>query len=203
MKNEETSKPFNTVSNEQAAEPIEKNCTNYVDGNSVFILGAFDDTISKNIVPNLVKIINQQKSLKNGKIDFYINSYGGYCSELYSILSLVSLAKSNGIKINTFNMGIAYSCASILSVVGDERKMFKCAKNLMHLGETFSASSTFMQLDRNHKRQKDHFNNIVSMYATHTKLTEKKIRELMSDNCCYLNSNECLKFGLVDEVCDC
>ena len=199
----ENSKKSSSENLEQASDPIEKSTTSYVDGNSIFILGGFDDTISKNVVPNLVKLINQQKTLKNGKIDFYINSYGGYCSELFSLLSLISLAKSNGIKISTFNMGMAYSCASILAVVGDERKMFRCAKNLMHLGLSFSASSTFVQVDRNRKREKDHFNNIVSLYESHTKLTEKKIRELMSDNCCYLNSSECLRFGLVDEVCDC
>ena len=188
---------------DKAADPLEKNATNYVDGNSVFILGEFDDTISKNVVPNLLKIVNAQKKMRDGAVDFYINSPGGRCSELFSLLSMVALAKSYGVKVRTFNMGMAYSCASMLSVVGDERKMLRYARNLMHLGTTHSMSSTFTQVKRNQKRQKEHFDNIVSLYREHTKLAERQILEMMNDDCCFLGAAECLKYGLVDKVCDC
>ena len=192
-----------TSCGDTAIEIVEKSATNYVDGNSIYILGEFDDTITKNVVPNLVKIINAQKSLKSGKIEFYINSNGGYYSVLTELLSLISMAKGFGVKVITYNMGMAYSCASMLSVVGDERKMFKYAKNLMHLGTTFESNSTVKQLERNNKRQKEHFNDIIALYKEHSKLSEAKIREFMSDDCCFLNANECLRYGLVDEICVC
>lgn len=71
---------------------------------------------------------------KNPEIEIYINSYGGYASELLGLLSLIELAKSEGIKIKTYNIGCAYSCGSLLAVVGDERYMYRYADNLPHLG---------------------------------------------------------------------
>lgn len=182
---------------------VEKLSDNYVDGTSIYILGDFDDSISRNITPNLVKLIQTQKALKNGKIEFYINSSGGFCYELYELLSLISLAKSYGIKICTFNMGKAFSCGSILATVGDERKMFKYATQLIHLGTISASNKTFKQLERTTKRQKEHFLNVVNLYKEHSNLSEAKIKELLLDDCCYLNAKECLKYGLVDEICNC
>lgn len=189
-----------TKESECAIQSVEKGGVNYVEDNNVYILGEFDNSISKNIMPNMLKIINSQSNLKNGKIDFYINSNGGYTHELYGLLSMIALAKSNGIKIRTFNLGRAYSAGSYLAVVGDERKMYKYAFNLLHLGTTWESNSTIKQLDRNHTRQKEHFNNLIRIYKEHTKLTERQIKEMMADDCCFLNAKKCLKYGIVDEI---
>lgn len=189
--------------NDEPVDAVEKTSDNYVEGNSIYIMGGFDDTITKNVVPNLVRIIEQQRKLRDGKIEFYVNSVGGYVYALNSILTLVSIAKSHGIKIVTYNMGEAYSCGSILCVVGDERYMYRYAKNLMHLGQDFSVSSTIKNLKRNGRRSMRHFEGIIDIYKRHTKLSVDKIREIMSDDCYYLDAKECVRHGLADKILDC
>jgi len=179
---------------------VEKGGSNYVIDNNIYILGGFDDSISKGIIPNILPLIEQQKARKNGQINFLINSYGGYAKELYGLLAMVDMAKSEGIKITTFVLAHAYSCGSLLAVMGDERKMYRYADHLMHFGSTGDINETPEQLERNTKHQKEFFDNTVRMYAEHTKMRESVIRRKMSDDCFFLNADECLRYGLVDEI---
>lgn len=174
---------------------------NFVDNDgNVFILGEFDSTISQNVVPGLAKKIRDEANKPDGQIWFYINSNGGYCSELYNLLSLIDLAKSLGIKIFTVNMGRAYSCGSMLAIHGDHRAMYKYAKHLLHLGKQGEDVTTFEQINRTEKRWREHFDNIVRMYKENTKMEEKEIREILKDDGYFMNAEECKKYGLVDEI---
>lgn len=178
----------------------EEKILNYVVDNKVYILGKFDESISQNVVPNLIKLIEAEKCKKESTIEFYINSVGGYVNELYNLLSIIEIAKKDGIKIVTINMGNAYSCGSLLAVVGNVRKMFKYATNLMHLGLAGASVTTLKQIERNSKHLNEHFNNIIDIYKKHTKMSEKDIRKNLEDDDYYLNASECLKYGLVDEI---
>ena len=174
---------------------------NYMDKNGNFyILGEFDETISENVVPNLVKKIEEEEHKPEGKIIFYINSNGGYCHELYNLLALIDIAKQKGIRIYTIITGRAYSCGSMLAIHGDHRAIYKYGTHLMHLGEAGTLNHTFKQLERETNFIKEHFENIVKMYVENTNISEKQIREMLLDDSCFLNAEQCKELGLVDEI---
>jgi ATP-dependent protease ClpP protease subunit len=147
---------------------------NYVDttGN-IYILGDFDSTISQNVVPGLVKRIQEETDKPNGQIWFYINSRGGYCHELYNLLSLIDVAKSIGIKIYTVVMGNAYSCGSILAIHGDHRAIYKYGKHLAHLGQQGDTVTTFKQIERSNKRW---LNTLKTLFKC-TKIIQKCLKK--------------------------
>ena len=179
----------------------QKKMLNYVDtSGNVYILGEFDESISENVVPNLVKRMKELADEDDPKIFFYINSPGGLVSELYNLLALIDIAKQQGIKIYTIVTGNAYSCASMLAIQGDHRAIYKYGRHLMHLGEQGDAVQTFKQIDRCNKAAKEHFENIVKMYVENTNIPEKDVRKMLEDDCCYLNAEECKKLGLIDEI---
>jgi ATP-dependent Clp protease protease subunit len=191
----------NNFTENDVADNGSQKIVNFVDNDgNVFILGEFDSTISQNVVPGLAKKIRDEANKPDGQIWFYINSNGGYCSELYNLLSLIDLAKSLGIKIFTVNMGRAYSCGSMLAIHGDHRAMYKYARHLLHLGQQGDEVTTFEQISRTHKRWNEHFDNIVRMYKDNTKMEEKEIREILKDDGYFMNAEECKKYGLVDEI---
>lgn len=174
---------------------------NYVDmDGNIYLLGEFDDTISKNVTHNLVKLIDEQSALKEGTINFYINSNGGYDHELFNLLALIAIAKQKGIKITTTVLGRAYSAASLLAVQGDYRRMYKHADHLLHYGTASGEAKTPVQATRLKKHLDTKFNYMLSLYTEHTKLTRKWLEEHMYDDDLRLNAQECLKYGLVDEV---
>ena len=171
---------------------------NFIKDGKVYILGPFDRSISQNVVPGMAEIIGTNE--KNPTMVIYINSYGGYAAELFSVLAMIELAKHMGITVITHVVGVAYSCASLLAIHGNHRIMYRHATHLMHLGEHGFTSGTYEQLDRNHKHAKKWFDTIVKMYADHTKMTEAQVRKALSDDNYYLDAKECKKLGLCDEI---
>lgn len=173
---------------------------NYVDDGKIYILGEFDETISQNVVPEFTKLIAAKKDQKNAEINIYINSHGGYENELLALQALCDLARKEGIKIVTYVLGIAYSCGSLLAVYGDKRYMYKDAMNLMHLGETTKTVKTPLQLERINKFVNEFFERTIQTYKKCTKMPEKEIRKRLEDDKYFLNAQECLKYGLCDEI---
>lgn len=180
----------------------EKECSkeNFVKDGKVYILGPFDRSISQNVIPEMTNLIGENVFQKEPNITIYINSYGGYAAELFAMLSIIDLARSAGISISTYNIGVAFSCGSILAVYGDDRAMGKHATNLMHLGTIKSEGHTFMQLDRNYSFDKNHFNTIREIYAEHTKMDKAALDKALSDDGYFLNAKQCLKYGLCDKI---
>lgn len=173
---------------------------NYIKDTSVYIFSEFNEKIS-DLLPDFYSLILKVKDLKDPSIEIIINSPGGYSSELFGLLSYIDLAKSLGIKIITRVIGEAYSCGSYLAVVGDERCMSKYAFQLMHYGTGASSPvHNAVEIDRLTDYNKKHFENLVDIYAKHTKLDKRKIRALMRDNLLYLDAETCLKYGFCDYI---
>lgn len=190
----------NLVRTAEAANEEERKSCNFVKNGKVYILGDFDDSISRYVIPDLADMIAEGAGQKDTMIPIYINSWGGEADKLESILSLLSIANRNGIKIVTYNIGVAYSCGSMLAAAGDYRFMSKSARNMMHLGEIGSLSRTYEQLKRNSRDVKDFFDETVRFYRDHSKMTEKKIREILNDDMYWMGAKECLRLGLCDEI---
>lgn len=175
---------------------------NYVstDGD-VYIMGEFDNTISQHVVPAFKQLIENKAKERDAFITIFINSNGGFCHELYNMLSLIELAHARGIGIVTVVMGRAYSCGSMLAIHGDHRVMYKYANHIIHLGNTGSLGmSTEKQIEREHESMKRHFANIRKIYKEHTKLPAKELEEALTDDSYSLSAEECLKYGICDEI---
>lgn len=186
--------------NDGGPDTEERKSCNFVKNGKVYILGDFDDSISRYVIPDLADLISDGAVQRDTAIPIYINSMGGEADKLESVLSLLSIAQQNGIKIITYNIGVAYSCASMLAAAGDYRFMSQSARNMMHLGEIGSLSRTYEQLKRNSRDVKDFFDETVRFYRDHSKMTEKKIREILNDDMYWMGAKECLKLGLCDEI---
>lgn len=121
-------------------------------------------------------------------------------TELFGLLSILQIAKSMGISIITHNIGIAYSCASMLAVFGDYRTMSRYADNVAHFGTVGIEFKTFKQLDRENVYSKKHLNKIIDIYTEHTKLSKKELEDLLSDDKLHLDPKQCLKAGFCDKI---
>ena len=174
---------------------------NYVStDDDVYILGKFDETISQHVVPAFKQLIEKKSTLVNPNITIYINSPGGYCHELYNLLTMIDLAHARGINITTIVMGRAYSCGSMLAIHGDIRLMYKYSTHLIHLGEQGSFVTTEKQIKRETQFMEKHFNNIREMYLEHTKIPKKELDEALSVDSYFLDAEKCLEYGLCDEI---
>lgn len=181
-------------------EILKKSQENFVVGNRIYILGPFDRSISSDVIPAFVELIDGLRDVKDSVIEIYINSHGGYMSELLGLMTLVDLAKGYGIKIVTYNIGVAYSCGSLLSVIGDHRYMYRYAENLPHLGTAYMSPQTLEQLDRGVKHISEHFAKIILIYSQYTKASKKELEKILKDDDYIMNAEECLTKGFCDEI---
>lgn len=176
---------------------------NFNDDN-VFFLTDFDDTMEANIVLPLTREIQKQRTLKDGRIDLYINSFGGYKHLVYNLISLVEIAKREGITVRTIIPDVAYSAGSILAVTGTvgERYIERTGEHLIHYGSTGSHETTPEQAQRNFVWKQEGFKKILTTYKQYTNIPHDELDRLMNDDSAFIPANKCIRWGLADKYMD-
>jgi ATP-dependent protease ClpP protease subunit len=168
------------------------------DGN-VFFIGDFDDNAEQNLIIPLTKEIQKQRRLRDGRIDLYINSYGGYKHLVFQLVSLVETAKREGIVVRTIVPHIAFSAGSILAVTGTpgERYIEKDAEHLLHYGTTGSMETTPEQVERNGAIKTRDFKKILAHYNKYSSVPDLATK--MNDDSFFVPANKCLTWNLADK----
>jgi len=175
---------------------------NLNDGN-VFHLTDFDDNMEQTVVLPLYREIQKQSSLREGYIDLYINSFGGYRHLVFELISLVELAKRNGVIVRTVVPDIAYSAGSILAVTGTpgERYIERGGEHLLHYGFTGGGGeSTPEQVERNTIQKREGFKKIYKHYDKYTEVPG--LKEKMNDDSFFVPATSCIKWKIADKYMD-
>ena len=174
------------------------------DGN-VFLIGDFDDSMESDIVLPLIRQIQHQAKLVEGRIDLYINSFGGYAHLAFQLISLVETAKREGIVVRTIIPDVAYSAGSLLAVTGTPgyRFMERKANHLVHYGTAGGSNeSTPEQLERIFEEKRRHFKKMRQHYLDYTNIPADELDVLMNDDAAYLPAAKCVKWGMADAYMD-
>lgn len=177
-----------------------KKDANFYEDNNFYLYGEFDETIATNIIPKLIKQIEERKKIKESKIVFYISSDGGYAHILQSLLSLFERAKKSGIIIETNVFANAYSCGSMLACAGTKghRYIGEYAEHLCHLGTAglFVANDT--QHERESQRVKAHFDFVRATYKRYAKI--KNLEKVIHDDSYFIRGQDIIANGLADHM---
>ena len=129
-------------------------------------------------------------------INLNIASYGG---DVYAMLGLVDYMRGLPVKVNTHCVGTCMSAASVVLASGTgKRTMTKHATVMVHEGSAFEAGKTtdvMKGVDHLKELQKE-INKLMS------EVTNKDARfwELTQRNDTYLSAEECVNYGIVDEI---
>jgi ATP-dependent protease ClpP protease subunit len=175
---------------------------NFVKDNSVFIYGDFGDSIAKDVIPDLLKEIEKQSKLKDGKIKIYIDSNGGYTRYLFNMLAVIEDAKKKGIIVETYVFGYAYSCGSMLACAGSKghRYISYLAEHLCHLGFAGAGASNDVELERGRERVQAHFDKVRNLYRKYANL--KDLENVIKFDHYFIRGAEIIENGLADHFVD-
>ena len=128
-------------------------------------------------------------------IYLHINSYGG--SVFAGIAGMDQILKCK-IPVYTVVDGCAASAATFLSVVGRKRYINKHAHVLIHqLSSGFWGK--FSAIEDEVKNLKKLMKMIKEVYLENTKITKKQLDKMLKHDL-WLNAEEALEYGLVDEI---
>jgi len=129
------------------------------------------------------------------QIFLHLNSFGG---GVFAGLSGMDEILNCKIPVYTIVDGCCASAATFLSVVGKKRFINRHAYMLIH-----QITSFFWGKYEEFKDEKENLDKMMDMikkvYKEYTKFPIKKLEEILKRDL-WLNSDECLEYGLVDEI---
>lgn len=175
----------------------------YHDGRNTFYVGEFDEEMEQSLIIPLTASIRQQSELRDGRVDLWINSYGGNAHLLMHVLELVELAKNNDVVVRTIVTGAAYSAGSMLAIAGTEgeRYISKDAMHLVHYGSTGTMNdSTPLQASRNHEANQIMFKQVLAHYNRFSNLPDLA-NNILDDNW-FITAAKAKKWGMADKFTD-
>ena len=129
-------------------------------------------------------------------VNLIISSYGG---DVYAMLGTIDYFKSLPVKVNTHCIGACMSAAAVILACGTgKRTMSENSTVMVHEGSAFEVGKTSDVI-----KGADHMKklqiNINRILGNVTKKTQK-FWEDISHQDTYLTSEECLDYGIIDEI---
>lgn len=175
----------------------------YHDDRNTFYIGEFDGDMEANLILPFTLAVRQQANIKGGRLDLFINSYGGNAHLLMHMVELVEMAKRADVVVRTMVTGAAYSAGSMLAVAGTpgERYIAKNAMHLAHYGNTGAdGDETPLQAQRRHDANQLMFKQVVAHYEKYCDIPDLEAN-LVDDNW-YITSTQARRWKMADKLLD-
>ena len=159
----------------------------------ILLNGEIDDSVSNSVVAQLLYL----DSISHDDISLYINSPGGSVSSGLAIYDTMNFVKSD---VSTICIGLAASMGAFLLSSGTKGKRYSLPNSEIMIHQPLGGASgqaTEIKIACEHILElKNKLNKILS------KNTGKslKIIEKDTDRDNYMNSNDALRYGIIDEI---
>lgn len=175
---------------------------NALQNRTVDFVEDFEENSCYKAIYLLDKIVKNDK-LKNKKpsdITIRINSYGGYCYELWSLIDVIEGYKKEGYTFTTRSIGKSMSCGFILFLSGDTRIASKYSTLLHH--SVASGMSGKVQDLREELKHTERLNEMGRNYVLkQTNIPIEKLDEIDKNKEDYIFSLEELKeYNIATEI---
>lgn len=170
--------------------------------NKVFFYGSIDEQSMLDLNRILMEMDIKLQNMKNSLGDEYdpichlhINTYGG---EIYPALATVNIIKNMKTKVYTYIDGSVASAGTLISTVGVKRFAYKYSHLLIHQlsGQMWGK---FSEMEDEYYNSSNLMKTLKTFYKEHTKMPMKKIDEILKRDI-WLTSEECLQYGIIDEI---
>ena len=129
-------------------------------------------------------------------IELHIHSAGG---DLFSGLAAADVIRSCTSPIHTYVNGSTASAATLMSMCGSKRFMYKNAYMLIHQISSVIIQGKFEEFKDEMENQEKLMSQIKSIYLERSKMSEQQIEDLLKHDL-WLPAETCLEYGLVDEI---
>lgn len=166
---------------------------------NIFFIGDFDDALEDRVIIPLTQQVAEQSDAKDGRIDLYINSVGGYVHLVNHMVELVEIAKSQGVVVRTIVPDMAFSAGSALAITGTpgERYIARKAEHLIHYGQIMSFETTPEQIKRFTAWKDRKFKANLEHYKKYCNIPD--LDKHILDDGFFVTAQQALKWGMADK----
>tara|TARA_A100001201_G_C4087769_1_gene201086 strand:- start:1498 stop:2220 length:723 start_codon:yes stop_codon:yes gene_type:complete len=160
----------------------------------------FDGDVSSSSVHRCMKKLTCWSRM-NPKCDIEVifSSPGGSIIDGFELFDFIQELRYKGHKITTGSLGMAASMAGILLMAGDTRWIGHQSWMMIHRA-AFGAIGKTYEVEDEVKLVKRIEDRILDIFTSRSKLTKQKIRKLWDRKDWWIDADECLTLGLVDEI---
>jgi len=172
------------------------------DYNYVYV---FDDAVTDSSVKKCINQLNLWTRQKDKcEIEIQINSPGGAVIDGFALIDFIHDLRGKGHKIDTIALGYAASMGGVLLQCGEKRSMGYNAFLLIHEAQ-FGAVGSFGKVEDQVKFAKILQERILDLFArraqtVNPRTTKAFIRRKWERKDWWMNADEALKLGFIDEV---
>ena len=163
----------------------------------------FDKEVTEASAKACIKQLAEwERGAKKGQkleIELVINSPGGSVFDGFALIDYISGMQGRGHTINTVAYGMAASMAGVILQVGQKRAIGSNALLLIHEA-SFGAFGSFGKVEDQVKMVELMHDRILEMFAARAKMSKTQIKNRWSRRDWWINADDCLKHGFVDEV---
>ena len=165
-----------------------------LDTNTMYLTYEIDTDQLYSVMTRFDNFIQYSDGKKD--VNLVISSYGG---DVYAMLGTIDYFNSLPVKVNTHCIGACMSAAAVILACGTgKRTMTENSTVMVHEGSAFEVGKTSDVI-----KGADHMKrlqiNINRILGDVTKKTQK-FWEDISHQDTYLTSEECLDYGIIDEI---
>lgn len=145
------------------------------------------------------KIIKSNSCVEFKPKPLYIHIFspGGCAHSGFSLYDYIIEYKKK-IPVYTIVEGRAASAATFISIAGTKRFITQNSYILIHQLSTFFGGN-YQQIKDEFINSKKCMDKIIEIYKSHTKIKKKKLQEILKHDI-YWDANECISYGIVDEI---
>ena len=128
-------------------------------------------------------------------IYLHINSFGG---SIFAAFGAIDVIKACRVPVHTIIEGSTASAGTLISIVGKKRYVRPTAYMLIHQLSS-GCWGKMSEIEDEYKNLTELMEKIKELYKEHANIPKKELTELLKHDL-WLNSEKCIKYGLVDEI---
>jgi ATP-dependent protease ClpP protease subunit len=170
--------------------------------NDIYFYGQITSQSCKELNDVLLSLDNESKKFMINfntdppPINLHIQSEGGSLMDTFYTIDLIDNLET---PVNTYVDGYVASAGSLISVVGKKRFMTKNSFIMIHQLSSTLGEGKFNDLDDNMDNLNKFMETIRNLYLKKSKIPKDRLNDIL-DHDLWMNSKECLDYGLVDEI---
>ena len=170
----------------------------------VYFLRDINDQEAEHFSKSLLVMAGARRGNPNSPVVIYINSGGGAVGAGFAMMEMLYKVKRDyGVRVHTVITGYAYSMGAIVFQAGDHRAMGHFSTMMLH-SPSWNISGEDQRIFQDYEKLSSQYQQVIGeLFA---RRTEKHTRAwwrkyIYSGRDRFLSPTECLKLGLVDEIC--
>lgn len=169
-----------------------------------YLFKTIDDAEAERFCATLWAMASALVQVPGSRITVLINSGGGSVGAGFAMIEMMYKVKRElGIPVDTVVLGYAYSKGATIFQAGDQRRMGYFSTMMLH-SSSWKVSGRDSEVFTDLKRLSDLYQGMTAeLFFRRTGFRSRQWwqRFIYSGKERYLSAQECLKLGLVDEVC--